>query len=130
MPLNLFNRYKQDEDGFYRLQTVRYESIEVTQAMLETESNLVSSIDENKCLRLGKIEHTSTGAKLRIELDSEEGESVPQSEQETANAPNERVIAIEELDSEGNVVNTSTVIEEISSLPLEGILIDAATHDS
>lgn len=33
-------RYKQDEDGFYRLQTVRYESIELTQEIGEDEENL------------------------------------------------------------------------------------------
>ncbi|XP_045621239.1 histone H4 transcription factor [Procambarus clarkii] len=41
-------RYKQDDDGFYRLQTVRYETIEQTQEMLneEGEDNLQEKEEE------------------------------------------------------------------------------------
>ena len=51
-------RYKQDEDGFYRLQTVRYESIELNQEMNDEEEYDVDSPDASTVLS-SPVSHSS-----------------------------------------------------------------------
>lgn len=102
-------RYKHDEDGFFRLQTVRYESLEVTQEMMRSQSHtqmLCGSSQYNL--------HQVNG-RNGVEITVAEDKVEPQ-KQDTGG--NKIVISFKEVDNSGSVVHSKVIeTEEVPALP-------------
>ncbi|XP_022919016.1 histone H4 transcription factor [Onthophagus taurus] len=84
-------RYKEDTDGILRLQTVRYESLEVTQEMIES-NNQNSTTDPKRA------------SKHYVLMTSETGE-----EKVVCSTDNNVVITIADVDAKGHVVKSETM---------------------
>lgn len=104
--LNYF-RYKEDTDGIYRLQTVRYESLEVTQEMMRNSNSSEPAL---------KVD-TKADVKYDLKLAADNTDKKPsyvlmisESGEENVVCPtdNNIVITIEDVDAKGNVLKTET----------------------
>lgn len=100
-------RYKEDADGIFRLQTVRYESLEVTQQMMSTSSpQSLKKITAPANFKYDlKVEKSSNNLPTYVLMVSEDTEKV------AAAAPtdNNILITIDDVDEKGNVVRSETV---------------------
>ncbi|CAH2005833.1 unnamed protein product [Acanthoscelides obtectus] len=105
-------RYRKDKDGIYRLQTVRYESLEVTEEMIRSESM-----------------QKSDGASLGSDDKKDYCISVSCSNEAFASGE-DIIIMITDVDEQGNIIQTKmvesgTVVEEkiLLKSPVVGLQI-------
>ncbi|CAH1115678.1 unnamed protein product [Psylliodes chrysocephalus] len=96
-------RYRRDQDGVHRLQTVRYESLEVTQEMIRSESMQTSAVQQATTYNLKYDNDGKSGYVLSI---SETGE---QSVREKERDDNNILITINDLDEKGNILGSQVV---------------------
>lgn len=83
-------RYKKDIDGIHRLQTVRYESLEVSEDLMRSEAGQQSQINQQSS--------SSTAAVINIqevEVNAMENSSI--------------LISVDDLDEEGNVLRSEII---------------------
>ncbi|KAJ4448928.1 hypothetical protein ANN_00320 [Periplaneta americana] len=104
-------RYKHDEDGYFRLQTVRYESLEVTQEMMQSESgDNTEQVYTDKSYNLRRMNNGN-----EFIFSEDEDEDDPKVHESSGGRI---LISVEELDGCGNVVNTKLMeAVEVPSLP-------------
>lgn len=94
-------RYKQDTDGIYRLQTVRYESLEVTQEMMH---NNTRKVEEKTDVKYNLVKtDSSKGNPNFVLMVCESGE-----ENVVCTTDNNILITIDDIDDKGNVLRTET----------------------
>jgi hypothetical protein len=102
-------RYKHDEDGFFRLQTVRYESLEVTQEMMRSQSHATELLCGSSQYNLHQV-----NGRNGVEITVAEDKAEPQKQ----DAGGSRIlIAFKEMDNSGSVVRSKVMeTEEVPAL--------------
>ncbi|KYB27345.1 Histone H4 transcription factor-like Protein [Tribolium castaneum] len=109
-------RYKEDADGIYRLQTVRYETLDVTEEIIKGKT--VQAPSEKESLNFNVVKKTAKDSNSLHTFEvvfSEKDETKSESE-----AAKEVLIQIDDLDTKGQVVKSQTIhsicadLEEIS----------------
>ncbi|RZC42523.1 histone H4 transcription factor [Asbolus verrucosus] len=98
-------RYKEDQDGIYRLQTVRYETLDVTEEIIK--GNVVQAPSEKEPLKFDVLKRKSEDGNSVQMFDvvlSKEGKkgSQPESRKKV-------VITIDDIDLKGNVLKSQTI---------------------
>jgi hypothetical protein len=90
-------RYKEDQDGIYRLQTVRYETLDVTEAIIK--GNTVQAPTEKEPLQFDLLKRQSDDNSV----DTFDVVLCEETEKETQVEPRKKVvITIDDIDLKGN----------------------------
>ncbi|XP_049764763.1 histone H4 transcription factor [Schistocerca cancellata] len=116
-------RYRQHEDGLYRLQLVRYESLEVTQMISGDSSHDEQQMTlSNKRYHLRKVPSRTQNEPASFEvyevLDEKKFE-------ENNTGSNKVLITISDVDHSGNVIQSEVIeAEELTMLPSMTLLDD------
>lgn len=107
------SRYKRDPDGISRLQTIRYETVNVIKEIIESKKKL----PEKKVLRCHIKRKRGESGNLAVEVNVEEsiqtedsGEKRPKREKRS---PNEIIMTISDIDAKGNIVSEVTESKEL-----------------
>nr|XP_023029867.1 histone H4 transcription factor [Leptinotarsa decemlineata] len=103
----IFLRYRKDQDGIYRLQTVRLESLEVTQEVIRSESMPTNKVNEGVRYLLN-YDNGKTGYVLSISETNEQTLKPAETVEE-----NNILITIQDVDEHGNVLKSQIVQQEI-----------------
>lgn len=93
-------RYKEDSDGVFRLQTVRYESLEVTQEMMRSTNRPPIS----NTVKYDIKQEENSKIPSYVLMISESGE-----ENVVCSTDKKIAITIDDLDEKGNIVRSETV---------------------
>ncbi|KAH0808797.1 hypothetical protein GEV33_013995 [Tenebrio molitor] len=97
-------RYKEDQDGIYRLQTVRYETLDVTEAIIK--GNTVQAPTEKEPLQFDLLKRQSDDNSV----DTFDVVLCEETEKETQVEPRKKVvITIDDIDLKGNVLKSQTI---------------------
>ncbi|XP_072385195.1 histone H4 transcription factor-like [Diabrotica undecimpunctata] len=98
-------KYRKDEDGVHRLQTVRYESLEVTQEMIRSESMQTNNVIEPSTYNLDYDNDAKSMTVLSTSKRGEHGRKKAEA--------NNVILTIKDVDDEGNVVNCKVVKSKV-----------------
>lgn len=108
-------RYKHDEDGFFRLQTVRYESLEVTQEMMQSQSHATQMLCGSSQYNLHQVSGRN-GVEITVAEDKGAEDKGETQKQDTGG--NRILISFKEVDNSGSVVRSKVIeTEEVPALP-------------
>lgn len=116
-------RYHQHEDGLYRLQLVRYESLEVTQMISGDSSHDEEHVTlSHKKYHLRRVPSTTQNEPAAFEV----YEEVDENDFRENNTGNNKVlITISDVDHSGNVIQSEVIeTEELTMLPSVTLLDD------